>query len=367
MKLYENKEQCCGCGACEAVCQAGAVSMVRDREGFAYPRTEMSLCVNCGRCRQVCPLKHRSRGAGGHKYYGARALDESVRHSSSSGGVFTVFARHMFSRGGAVFGAAYDENMRVVHCMAEDETQLERIRRTKYVQSDMGGIYGRIESLLKEGRSVLFSGTPCQAHGLRLFLEKPWENLVTLDLVCYGVPSPGIWQDYVAYLEHRHGGKMREFSFRDKRGGDHGRTRSYVIDGEEYAGPHGKDGYCLMYFRNYILRPSCHECPYCSVDRGSDITIGDFWGIEKVKPEMDDGMGTSLVILHTKKGERLWNQVRDQLTEFQCKKEDVLQPRLLTPTDRAKGRRWFMLMYRFLPFDFIVKAVDDIRSRRILG
>lgn len=367
MKLYDKKEQCCGCGACADICRTGAVRMVRDREGFAYPRIEKTMCVNCGRCQQVCPMRDRTEETREHQYYGARARDESVRYSSSSGGVFSVFAHRIFSRGGAVFGAGYDDCMKVAHRMAENEDQLEGIKRTKYVQSDMSGIYSRIESRLKEGRHVLFSGTPCQAHALRLFLQKTWENLVIADLVCYGVPSPGIWEDYVAYLERIRGGKMTEFSFRDKRNRDHGRMRSYVIDGKEYAGPHGKDAYCLMYFRNYILRPSCHQCPYCSTDRGSDITIGDFWGIEKVKPEMDDGMGTSLVILHTDKGKRLWNQVRDQLMEFQCKKEEVLQPRLLTPANSARGRRWFMLMYRLLPFEFIVKAVDDIRSRRILG
>lgn len=365
MKLYVKKEECCGCGACKDACEAGAVSMVQDREGFWYPRIKQSLCVNCGRCRQVCPIKHGKEEKRQHRYFGVWARDEQIRHDSSSGGIFPVMAGHIFSLQGVVYGAAYDDHMNVVHKPAENDSQLQQLKRTKYVQSDMTGIYRSIESRLKEGRWVLFCGTACQASALKLFLNREYEKLIIVDLVCYGVPSPGIWKKYVTYLEDRHGGKMTEFSFRDKRNRDHGRMRSYVIDGTEYVDPHGKDEYCLMYFRNYILRPSCHACEYCRPERDSDITIGDFWGIEKIKPEMDDGMGTSLVILHSEKGRALWDVVKDQILTFECEKKDVLQPRLQSPTGSAKGRTWFMLLYGILPFSTIVKIVADVRSRRI--
>lgn len=367
MKLYSNKEDCCGCGACADICQTGALHMVQDKEGFWYPHIEKELCVKCGRCEKVCPIKDKTQKEYEHQYFGVWAKDEKTRYSSSSGGIFPILAKWILGQGGMVYGAGYNADMRVIHKEVKKEVQLELIKRTKYVQSDMSGIYRRIEKRLKEEKWVLFCGTPCQAHALRLFLGKSYKKLIIIDLICYGVPSPGIWQKYVNYLEHRYGGRMTDFSFRDKRNKDHGRMRSYVVNNVEHVDPHGKDEYCLMYFRNYILRPSCHKCSYCSVDRGSDITIGDFWGIERVNPEMDDGMGTSLVILHTDKGKELWNLVKEHLIKFECRKEEVLQPRLMKPTDCAKGRKWFMLMYRILPFSTIVKIVDDVRSRRILG
>ena len=211
---------------------------------------------------------------------------------------------------------------------------------------------------------MLFCGTPCQSQALRLFLGQEYDTLIVVDLVCYGVPSPGIWENYVKYLEYRHHGKMTEFSFRDKRAQDYGHTCAYVINGEEYAGSLFQDRFCRMYFKNYILRPSCHSCKFCTVDRSSDFTIGDFWGIEKVKPEIDDGMGTSLVILHTEKAREIWEAVRDETFWFCCEEKDVLQPRLTEPTEAAKSRGFFMAFYRMLPFSLLLGLYKTLASGR---
>lgn len=355
MRLYRKKAECCGCGACADACQAKAIRMIQDEEGFFYPHVSDKACIQCGYCEQVCPVKNKSEETYAHQYFGAQAKSDELRFSGSSGGVFPVIAGYVLEKNGVVYGAGYDESMRVVHREAGDFTELERIKKTKYVQSDMTGIYQSIEKRLKEGRLVLFCGTACQAYALKLFLNRPYENLILMDLICYGAPSPGIWKDYVSYLEHRHGGKMTEFYFRDKRNKDSGHTCAYVIDGKEYAGSLYQDAYCRMYFTNHILRPACHECELCKVERDSDITIGDFWGIEKIKPEIDDGMGTSVVILHTDKGKGVWEQVKHKVNQFECRKDDVLQPRLTCPTDMAKSRRGFMMLYKILPFSGLIK------------
>ncbi len=349
MELYSDKENCCGCGACADVCPAGAVRMVSDGEGFRYPKIDQSKCVNCGRCERVCPMKKASAGTGENLYFGVQAKDDALRHASSSGGMFPVLAEYIFRQGGIVCGAAFGDEMRVVHREAGTKEELESLKKTKYVQSNMEGMYRRIDGYLKEGRWVLFCGTPCQVRALKLFLNKEYPRLLLAALICYGVPSPGIWDSYVKYLERKHGGKMTDFSFRDKRNRDNGHVCAYTIDGKEHADKLEKDLYCQMYFRNDTLRPSCHACGYCTTDRDCDFTIGDFWGVEKIRPEADDGMGTSLVILHTEKAGKVWEEIKGELFQFPCEREEILQPRLTAPTTRAKGRGIYMALYKLLP------------------
>lgn len=362
MKLYEKKENCCGCGACAEVCPGGAVRMVSDGEGFRYPEVDQKKCLNCGRCEQVCPLKRTWKGTGVNQYFGVQAKDEAVRHASSSGGMFPVLAEYVFRRGGFVYGAAFDGEMQVVHRKAGTGEELEALKETKYVQSSLEGVYRSIDRQLREGRWVLFCGTPCQVQALKLYLNREYPWLLLAALVCYGVPSPGIWASYVKYLERKHGGKMTAFSFRDKRGRDNGHVRAYTVGGKEHADKLEKDLYCQMYFRNYILRPSCHACGYCSTERDCDFTLGDFWGIEKVRPEADDGMGTSLVILHTKKAEEIWEEVKGDLSWFPCGRTEILQPRLTGPTARAGGRGLYMALYKMLPFSLFLALYTGLAS-----
>lgn len=194
--------------------------------------------------------------------------------------------------------------------------------------------------------------------GNEAFLRESFPRLILADLICYGAASPGVWESYVDYLEQREKGKLESFSFRDKRKRDSGRSCSYVTDGKETIEPMNKNLYCKLYFGNYILRPVCHTCRFCTVERDSDFTLGDFWGIEKKRPEWNDGMGTSLVMVHTKKAEEIWESVRESVRWFVCEKEEILQPRLVEPTKQAKYRKLFMEVYQALPFRVLAKIGD---------
>ena len=346
--MKREKAGCCGCAACADACPTGALRMASDREGFRYPEVDPARCTRCGRCEAVCPLGRERAGDGGRVCFGARAKEEAVRLGGSSGGVFSVLAEYVFRRRGAVFGAAFNESMEVVHREARSMAELEALRQTKYVQSRLDGVYRRIEALLREGTWVLFCGTPCQAYGLKRFLGRDWPRLIVADLVCYGVPSPGLWRDYTAALERRRG-PLTAFSFRDKRNRDHGHTCAYTAGGKEYAESLGSNPYCGMYFSNLSIRPSCHACEFASPDRESDFTLGDFWGVEAVRPEADDGMGISLVLLHTDKARKIWAEARESLEYFPCEEEAVLQPRLRGPTPPSRFRGLFMGLYRVLP------------------
>lgn len=363
MKLFSEKSQCCGCMACVDICPRNAVVIKTDAEGFLYPYVRQDHCVNCGRCKDVCPLPRKDAGELPGKYFAAQAKNERLREVSTSGGVFPVLAEAVLEQGGMVYGAGFDNTMRVVHQRAVSRDELEHLKRTKYVQSSTAGIFCRVQQDLKMGKQVLFIGTPCQSYALQRFLQKDYSNLLLVDLICYGVPSPGIWERYTAYLEKKHHGKLTEFQFRDKRGCDNGHTVSYRIGGKEYVEKYSNSPFVSMYFSNHMLRPSCYTCPFTTVKRSSDITIGDFWGNGKITKQMDDGMGTSLVMLRSKRGVELWESIRERFDHIECSLEEAVQPRLISPTPQPSKRRLFLLLYRRLPFGVFAQAK---RIRRFL-
>ena len=345
------KELCTGCGACGAVCSEKAVVMRPDREGFLYPELDPARCTGCGACGVVCPASRRERRGGERSCFGARAQSEELRGLGSSGGLFPLLASQILAQGGAVFGAALLEDGSVRHICVRRREELPRITRTKYVQSDLSQVWGQLRPRLEEG-PVLFCGTPCQTDGVRAFLGEDRAGTVLVDLICYGVPSPGVWERYVRYLERRYRGVFRGFSFRDKRA-EYGRACSLRVGERELVWPLSKDLFCRTYFKNVNLRPSCFRCGYAAAERTSDLTLGDFWGVEGVRPGFDDRRGCSVVLCHTRAGTELWEQVRDQTRWFACREEDAAnesQPRLRTPTRPSSRRGLWMGLYGRIPF-----------------
>lgn len=332
--------------------------MKRDREGFLYPAVNQNACTGCRKCLAVCPIRHGEislPSSHESRFYGAKIKDLQVRERSSSGGMFSLLADYVLEHSGVVYGAGFDKEMKVIHKAVFDENELDAIRRSKYVQSELGTIFGDVKTRLIKGQWVLFTGTPCQTEALRLFLGRTYDRLILADLICYGAASPGIWKSYIGYLERRHREKICEYYFRDKRNRDNGHTVSWKGKKEEKAHPLSADPYSQMYFQNLLIRPSCFYCPYCRPDRNSDFTLGDFWGIEKRWPDFDDGMGNSLVIVHTEKGMQIWKILQKRCESFECCKEDAMQPRLQTPTAKPRYRELFMKGYRYLRIGNLIR------------
>ena len=309
-----NKENCTGCGACANACLAGAVSMVQDERGFYIPEIDFEKCTGCGLCKKACPIGRKKElecSDFAVKAYAAYAKDQLVRRQSSSGGMFTILARDVLARSGIVYGAAFDENFKVVHIGVRSEDGLEKLRGSKYVQSFISGtLYREIKDELNKGTAVLFSGTPCQVAGLRFYLQKEYENLLTVDLVCHGVPSPKVWAGYLSFLERKYG-KIRNYLFRDKdkswkmfnsKVETENKTVIKYMDQDFFL-------FLFLFHTQPMLRESCYRCAFADRGRISDITIGDFWGCQPSEKLVDDDKGISCVLCNTVKGNAIFNSL----------------------------------------------------------
>lgn len=296
-----NPKDCCGCSACVERCPKHCISFEEDREGFRYPKIDTSICIECGGCEKVCPVLHKKEPVENMKVFAAKICDERIRYDSSSGGVFTVLAEDVIKHGGVVFGARFDDNWEVCHSYADSIEDVSLFRGSKYMQSRIGNSYLLAEKFLKDGRIVLFTGAPCQIAGLKGFLRHEYENLVTADFICHGVPSPKVWRKYLQQLinEKIVGPSLKEIEKIDFRAKNHGWTnfdmRIYSKDGN-IDDPHIDNPYYKAFNTNVLLRPICFSCPFKGGRSGSDFTIADFWGISKIEPEMHDDKGTSMVI-----------------------------------------------------------------------
>ena len=303
------KEDCCGCAACVQVCPKSCITMVRDAEGFDYPKADPERCISCGLCEKVCPVSHaQAEPAGEPKAFAAYGPDKD-RAESSSGGIFAQLARRTLAQGGLVFGAAMAEDGKIaVHMAIDGEEDLPRLQGSKYLQSHMGNCFRQAKEALEAGRAVLFTGTPCQIEGLLHFLGRDYENLVTADVICHGVPSEKLWQKYLDYQQHRYGSRVTRVSFRDKRQGWKSFSMALTFEnGKQYAKKLYFDTYLQLFLQDLCLRPSCYACPSRKKHRVSDLTLGDFWGCDRVCPEMDDDTGLSLVLIYSEKGQRAFD------------------------------------------------------------
>lgn len=300
-------EKCTGCGACFNVCPKSAIRMEADKEGFPYPVIEETLCVHCGKCEQICPALHPHFLNTEDPACFAMMAKDDVRRDSSSGGAFTLVADWIFKQGGVVCGAAYSDDVySVQHRLAYSREELAPLMGSKYVQSSVGTAYSEIKALLDSGHLVLFTGTPCQVAGIHAFLGKEYDNLYTLDLVCHGVPSPTLYEQFVREEETKHNSKAVKVSFRDKSIAGWGVATSIDFeDGERYTAKRGECSYMKAFLSLASLRKSCGHCPFASLPRQGDLTIGDFWDIDKYDVDLDDRKGTSVILCNNEKGKVL--------------------------------------------------------------
>lgn len=310
---YKN---CCGCGACFNTCPKGAISMQHNEEGFLVPVVSEEKCIDCGLCLKACPAVNEKRDNSNEPdCYAAQAPDE-IREISSSGGIFTLLAEEILSRGGYVCGAAFREDWSVHHIIVDNKDDLAKLRGSKYVQSDTEKCYSEIRKLLKNGKQVLFSGTPCQVAGLYTFLgKKEYDTLYTVDIFCHGAPSPGVWKKYIN--ESFSLDKIKSINFRDKSA--IGWSCSHVAITDIGGKKHVTNDYTKWFHQSIILRPSCESCRYSRLPRPADISLGDWWGISQVAPQLNDSKGLSNVLLNSFKGQELYHLVESRAVSTKLK------------------------------------------------
>lgn len=321
MIQIKDKKDCCGCAACAQVCSKGCITMVMDNEGFRYPKIDNAKCIKCGLCDKVCPVLNvepeRAKPQSAHLL---QIKDEVIRNESTSGGSFTAIANWVIENGGVVFGAKLhndNRNWYVQHSGAETKEGLAAFRNSKYVQSDMGESFKEIRQLLKEGRWVLFSGTPCQVEGLHhYFRGKRPERLVLVDVVCYGIPSPGVFRDYMEWKQKEIGGSFKRMLFREKRLCYNYTSFSIFNEQEEKNYHQGveREQFMRSFFSDMNVRPSCYDCKFKKRYRVSDFTIWDCYDVKEFSRNFDDN-GTNRVLVHSELGERLMQDIQPTIRE----------------------------------------------------
>lgn len=313
--LFTNKEDCCGCSACLNNCPKQAISMREDEYGFLYPFINESLCIRCGKCKKVCAFQNNGTKNSPMDCYAAINRNKNQAIKSASGGIFAAIAETVIKNDGIIYGAAFSGNWGVHHISVDKLEDLIALQGSKYAHSEIGRIFHEVKDELQTGRQVLFSGTPCQIDGLKAYLGEEYENLVTVDIVCHGVPSVRMFQAYLKTLEKKYGGEITSFSFRDKSIG-WGKNGTVVINGKKIKIWESASSYLYYFSQGNLFRPNCYKCPYACSNRPADLTIGDYWGIEKQHPEIfakrgwDETKGISLIIVNTKKGKKALENCR---------------------------------------------------------
>lgn len=349
MITITDRESCTGCTACKAVCPKRCIEMKADREGFLYPEVDLKSCVDCHLCEQVCPVLQPYDEHRPDRTLAMVNSDETVRRQSSSGGVFSLLAEMTLREGGVVAGAAFDEQWGVHHIVIDCLADLPKLRGSKYVQSRMEDVYNKVCAHLHRNQKVLFSGTPCQVAGLKHLVGRKHiddSNLLCVDVVCHGVPSPKIWQWYLTECFRRKGG-VSKVIFRDKCGGWY---NYHTTIGDSHSVHHNDDRYMQLFLNNLCLRPSCHQCPAKFGRSQSDITLADFWNVEKVTDGYADDRGTSLVMVNTQRGADAVSGLDGKEVSF----DDAIQynPSWHTAAVPHPHRRRFFKYYRRHPKDF---------------
>lgn len=303
--VYLKRDMCTGCSACSAVCPKECIQMKSDEKGFLYPEIDKAKCVDCEMCKKVCHTYQIEERVDMPPLYGYTNSNEKVLNESSSGGAFSAVAEKVVASGGYVCGAVFDDNLTVRHIVTNEQKMVQKMRSSKYVQSQMGNCYKQIMILLKAGKDVIFTGTPCQVLGLKSFLMKDYSNLYTLDCICHSVPSPLVFSKYIEELEKKDG-KIIEFSFRCKKNGWKDYGLFYRTQNTEKIMPHKGNFYMEGFLDGLYHRESCNQCPVKTrVNYKSDLTIGDFWGVNNIAPEIYNPNGVSAILINTEKGKAL--------------------------------------------------------------
>ena len=352
---------CCGCTACASICKHNAITMQPDVLGFLYPVVDKEKCIECGLCNKVCAFNDsydKSLNLKQPTAYGARHKDMNEVATSRSGAAFIAISDYILEIGGFVYGAGYTDHFRVVHKRATTKEQRNEFKGSKYVQSDLSGIFRQVKEDLRNGYTVLFSGTPCQTAGLNSFIgNKLRKNLILIDIVCHGVPAPYIWRDYLKYLEKKKKSTICSVNFRDKdKFGWSAHRESFKFIGDTYTYT-----YTYTFYNHIMFRHSCGTCKYTNLQRPSDITIADFWGWQKTDPTINaDDKGLSLVLCNTDKGQELFDIIKERMVFIKAELNNCLQPNLQKPSEIHHKRMDFERDYARKGFEYVMKKYADL-------
>lgn len=363
-----NKEDCCGCTACEFSCPKNCIHMNNDKEGFLYANVDYDKCIDCGICINVCPLKGKNINVNTHKqdFYAMKNKDEIYLKASSSGGLFYEIYRSIIQQNGIVFGVKYDENLEVVYSYSGSKEGYEEFRGSKYVQARLNDSYLKVKELLEKGVLVLFQGTPCHVDGLKYFLKKSYDNLITCDILCHGVPSPGLFKEYISFVEKKEKDKIKSINMKDKRNGWNNSIISMQLKNKrDYTYRKESKLWSELYYCNYATRPCCHSCKYTTYSRVGDITIGDLWGIEKYHNNFYDKNGVSLFISNTDKGRKIFDMIKNNMDYIPVLKKEIEQPSLIEKVKPARDRKDFWKDYESYGFEYVIEKYLDynLKSR----
>ena len=363
----KDPKDCCGCTACASICNQNAITMVPDALGFLYPKVDVDRCVNCGLCEKVCSFhenydKHLNLAT--PDTYAVRHKDMKEVESSRSGAAFVAISDYVLDNGGVVYGAGFKDHFIVTHKRAVTKQGRDEFKGSKYVQSDLNGIFRSVKLDLKNGKIVLFSGTPCQTAGLNSYVGKKLrEKLILVDIVCHGVPSPYIWKDYIYHVEKNEHGLISNVCFRDKqRFGWTSHIESFKINQKKIYYTWFSDNF----YKHIFFRESCGNCHFCNTLRPSDMTLADFWGWDKLDSKMNlDDKGCSLLFVNTKVGQKVFNNIKSSLFFIPAPLDKCMQPQLQTPCVLSKNRDEFERDYVDRGFDFVFKKYGSKKTKKL--
>lgn len=370
-----SKKDCCGCTACAGVCPVGCIAMKADSEGFVYPVVDADKCIGCGKCDRVCPVQNREpEREPRKKAYILRNKDADIVKNSTSGGATSAFCEAVVAKGGIVFGAVYDEVFRVKHCGIDNAAELTLFRGSKYVQSDTTGIFAQVKEQLESGRLTMFIGTPCQVAGLKRYLGREYDNLLTVDFVCHAVPSPLVWDLYRQTMEQKYGAPIASVNFREKSFGYHSSTITVTFaNGKKSQENTLTDLMMKSFFDSISTRPSCHECAFRRADRVSDTTVFDCWNITRYVPSVkDDDKGYTAVLVHSDKGEELVKSAADKTVAYPADFDLLLQycgvMALKNPPIHPQRDAFFKSLNDGVSLEQAVKTYIPVKlSRKVFG
>lgn len=358
MNILEFQDHCCGCGSCVFSCPHKAIHMEKNRQGFLYPAVLKSRCIECGQCIEACSFNQQQVSNAGAdnpvQAYAAKNRDTAVRGKSRSGGVFPLLCREVFNTGGVVYGCAMQDPFQAIHLRISSEKEINKLQGSKYIQSDISACYNMVWKDLQEGKTVLFSGTPCQIAAIKEHCKKSENhNLLLVDVVCHGAPSPDVWKAYLTEISKKKKANITDIDFRDKQtfGWEAHKETVRFSDGTVFHGEAFKE----LFYSHRIIRECCFECPYKNLFRQGDITLGDCWGIAENDPDFDDNKGVSLILVNSEKGEKFFSAICDDLDRKKIDINLYLQPPLRTNWEKPPDYQRFWKDFSEQPFRKILE------------